>query len=199
MDALETYLKDLRDIRSTGAGVAETSFCPAISNLLNDIGKSLKPKVRCVMNIANRGAGLPDGGLFTASQFQKASDHEPKQGQPPERGVLEAKPTAEAVAKIARSEQVDRYCRKYGLVLVTNLRAFLLLGRGPDGKPAPMEAYSLAVDEKSFWAAAAHPQKMAVSFRWACKIFGGEAARGGPAGSQGAAAGAAATRSRVCR
>ena len=161
MNALETYLKDLRDIRSTGAAVAETSFYPAISNLLNEIGKSLKPKVRCVMNIANRGAGLPDGGLFTAGQFQKASDAEPKQGQPPERGVLEAKPTSESVEKIARSEQVERYCAKYGLVLVTNLRDFLLLGRGPDGKPAPMEAYRLAADEQSFWAAAAHPRKMA--------------------------------------
>jgi len=161
MNSLETYLKDLRDIRSTGAAVAETSFYPAISNLLNEIGKSLKPKVRCVINIANRGAGLPDGGLFTAGQFQRASDTEPKQGQPPERGVLEAKPTSESVERIAHSQQVERYCTKYGLVLVTNLRNFLLLGRGPDGKPAPMEAYRLAADEQSFWAAAAHPRKMA--------------------------------------
>jgi len=161
MNSLEAYLKELRDIRSTGAAVAETSFYPAISNLLNEIGKSLKPKVRCVINIANRGAGLPDGGLFTAGQFQKASDAEPKQGQPPERGVLEAKPTSESVEKIARSQQVERYCTKYGLVLVTNLRDFLLLGRGPDGKLAPMEAYRLAADEQSFWAAAAHPQKVA--------------------------------------
>ena len=161
MNALETYLKDLRDIRSTGAAVAETSFYPAISNLLNEIGGSLKPKVRCVMNIANRGAGLPDGGLFTAGQFQKASDAEPKQGQPPERGVLEAKPTSESVETIARSEQIGRYCAKYGLVLVTNLRDFLLLRRDSDGKPVAMEAYRLAADEPSFWAAAAHPRKMA--------------------------------------
>ena len=73
MNPLETYLKDLRDIRSTGAAVAETSFYPALSNLFNEIGKTLKPKVRCVINLANRGAGLPDGGLFTADQFQKAS------------------------------------------------------------------------------------------------------------------------------
>ena len=132
MNPLETYLKDLRDIRSTGAAVAETSFYPALSNLLNEIGKSLKPKVRCVINIANRGAGLPDGGLFTAGQFQKASD-----------ARAEARPAARAgrlggqadrpktVEKIARSEQVERYCAKYGLVLVTNLRDFLLLGREP--------------------------------------------------------------------
>ena len=44
---------------------------------------------------------------------------------------------------------------------MTNFRDFLLLGRGPDGKPVPMEAYSLAADEKSFSATTAHPQKMA--------------------------------------
>lgn len=110
MHPLEAYLKDLRDIRSTGAAVAETSFYPTLSNLLDEIGRSLKPRVRCVINLANRGAGLPDGGLFTASQFQKPSDEQPKPGQPPERGVLEAKPTAESVEKIARSAQVERYC-----------------------------------------------------------------------------------------
>lgn len=161
MSPLESYLRDLRDIRATGAGVAETSFYPALANLLNEVGKSLKPKVRCVMNLADRGAGIPDGGLFTANQFQKSGDAAPKQGQPPERGALEAKPTSEAVEKIARSKQVERYCGQYGLVLVTNFCDFLLLGRGPDGKPTALESYSLAGDEKSFWAAAAHPQKTA--------------------------------------
>ena len=80
MNPLETYLKELRDIRSTGANVAETSFYPALSTLLNEIGKTLKPKVRCVINIANRGAGLPDGGLFTPDQFQRASAAAPKTG-----------------------------------------------------------------------------------------------------------------------
>ncbi len=41
---LEAYLKELRDIRGTGAAVAETSFYPALSNLLNEIGKTLKPR-----------------------------------------------------------------------------------------------------------------------------------------------------------
>jgi hypothetical protein len=67
MNPLESYLTQLRDIRCTGAAVAETSFYPALSNLFNEIGKGLRPKVRCVINIANRGAGLPDGGFFAAS------------------------------------------------------------------------------------------------------------------------------------
>ena len=161
MNPLETYLKDLRDIRSTGAAVAETSFYPALSNLFNEIGKTLKPKVRCVMPIADRGAGLPDGGLFTAEQFQKAGDTKPKAGQFPARGVVEVKGPAEDVRKIIQREQVKRYFTEYGLVLVTNYRDFLLVGRDTQGKPLPMEGFTLAENEVAFWSAAAHPQKTA--------------------------------------
>ncbi len=161
MDPLETYLKEIREVHAIGAGVEEISYYPALSGLLNEIGRSLKPKVRCVMNLANRGAGMPDGGFFTPDQFQKAADMEPRKGQPPSRGALEAKPPSEDVQKVARTKQVERYCAEYGLVLVTNLRAFLLLGRDPQGKSLPMEAYTLADDERGFWTAAAHPQKTA--------------------------------------
>ncbi len=61
MPGLEEYLRELRDIRSTGAGVKETSYYPALSNLLNEIGKALKPRVRCILQLANRGSGSPDG------------------------------------------------------------------------------------------------------------------------------------------
>ena len=44
MNPLETYLAELRDIRSTGAAVAETSFYAPLSNLLNEIGKTLSPR-----------------------------------------------------------------------------------------------------------------------------------------------------------
>ena len=159
MNPLETYLKDLHEIRSTGAAVAETSFYPVLSNLLNEIGKNLKPKVRCVINIANRGAGLPDGGLFTADQFQRQADAAPKQGQLPARGVMEVKGPGDDVRKIARSEQVKRYSAKYGLVLVTNYRDFLLLGRDAQQNLLPMEGFTLADTEEAFWHVVGHPQK----------------------------------------
>jgi hypothetical protein len=69
MNPLETYLKELRDIRATGAATEETSYYTPLANLLNEIGRGLKPKVRCVIPIADRGAGLPDGGFFAATQF----------------------------------------------------------------------------------------------------------------------------------
>jgi len=161
MNPLETYLKDLRDIRSTGAAVEETSYYPTLSNLVNEVGKGLKPKVRCVINIANRGAGIPDGGLFTRDQFQKASDTAPKQGQLPARGVIEVKGPAEEVREVAHSEQVKRYLSKYDLVLVTNYRDFLLLGRDGQGNELPMETYTLADSEAAFWKATAAPRKTA--------------------------------------
>ena len=71
MNPLETYLQDLSDIHSSGSGVKETSYYGTLANLFNEVGKTLKPRVRCIINIANRGAGLPDGGFFTPDQFQK--------------------------------------------------------------------------------------------------------------------------------
>ena len=70
MDALEAYLSELSANRAAGS-VPETSGYGALANLLNEVGHKLKPRVRCVVNPANRGAGIPDGGLFVANQFER--------------------------------------------------------------------------------------------------------------------------------
>jgi len=88
---LETYLRELYYIRNSGGGVKETSGYPALSQLLNEIGKTLKPKVRCVINLQNQGAGLPDGGLYSGEQYQKRGKDDPLQGQLPARGCIEVK------------------------------------------------------------------------------------------------------------
>lgn len=146
-DPTATYLHELRDIRATGANVKETSFYPALANLLNDVGKRLKPKVRCVINLANRGAGLPDGGLFTPDQFQRASEAAPLPGQLPARGAIEIKGTGDDVHTIAAGEQVTRYLGHYRLVLVTNDRDFVLMGRDAEGHPIKLEEYRLAAND----------------------------------------------------
>ena len=128
MNPLETYIRELYDIRSTGAATPETAYYPALSNLLNEVGKTLKPKVRCIINLKNRGAGLPDGGLFTPDQFQR-TDTEPLPGTIPARGVIEVKPASDDTWLTAEGEQVSRYWGKYRQVLVTNLRDFLLVGQ----------------------------------------------------------------------
>ena len=161
MAPLETYLRELRDIRSSGAAVKETSYYPALSNLLNEVGRQIKPHVRCIINIANRGAGIPDGGLFTPDQFQKASDAKPLPGQLPARGVIEVKPASDDAWVTAEKAQVSRYWGKYRQVLVTNYRDFLLVGQDADGNPVKLESFRLAESEKAFWSAAIRPRSLA--------------------------------------
>lgn len=162
MTPLETYLAELMAIRATGAGVKETSYYPALANLLNSLGEQLRPKVRCVLTLANRGAGLPDGGLFTPDQFQKLEGGaEPLPGGLPARGVIEVKSTGDDAFVIAQGEQVTRYWGHYRQVLVTNYRDFVLVGEDAGSHAARLECYRLAKSEKDFWAQAAHPRKMA--------------------------------------
>ncbi|MBP1465378.1 N-6 DNA methylase [Candidatus Chloroploca sp. M-50] len=165
MDIVATYLRDLRDIRSSGSAVKETSFYPALSTLLNAVGAELRPRVRCVLTLKNRGAGIPDGGLFTADQIGR---HAPSDAFPaplPARGVLEVKGAGDDVAAIARSPQVQKYLDGYGQVLVTNYRDFVLVGRDAHGRPLPQERYRLAATEAEFWAQVADPVVFAAIHR----------------------------------
>ncbi len=67
MTALADYFKNLRDIYNTGSAVKETSYYSVFEAMANAYGKELKPKVRCVINLKNKGAGIPDAGFFTSS------------------------------------------------------------------------------------------------------------------------------------
>jgi hypothetical protein len=156
---LESYLRDLSEAHS--AGVPETSHYPALRTLLNEIGGTLKPKVRCVINPKNKGAGIPDGGLYTPDQLPKGGDPEPPLGTLPARGAIEAKSTKDDVFAVAVSEQVAKYLKLYRQVLLTNFRDFVLVALDSNGGPKILESYKLAVDEESFWIAAAHPQALA--------------------------------------
>jgi hypothetical protein len=159
MHVLQTYLRELRDIRSLGAGVKEISYYPALSNLLNAVGHTLKPRVRCVMNLANVGAGMPDGGLFTPDQLQKGSE-EARGGQLPSRGAIECKGTRDDAWVTAEGSQVSRYGDRYRRVLVTNYRDFVLVGTDREGRPVVLETFRLAANERAFWEAAAKPANL---------------------------------------
>jgi len=163
---VEQYLSDISAIHATRANVAETSFYPALATLLNAVGATLAPKVRCIIHLKNRGAGLPDGGLFTAEQFKnkrgaEADDDTIFTAQLPARGVLEVKAPGAALLAVAQSDQVKRYWERHGLVLVTNLHAFVLVGKDQNGQPALLETYALCATAEEFWRLAAHPQSTA--------------------------------------
>lgn len=161
MDALAHYLHEATAIR--GTGVKETSFYPALATLFNDVGKTLKPRVRCIIHPTGKGAGLPDGGFFTPDQLRGDADTfaAMKANLLPARGVLEVKGAADDAPTVAHSPQVAKYLQRYGLVLVTNLRDFLLVEAGPDGKATTIDRYTLAPNEAAFWELAARPTDVA--------------------------------------
>ncbi|HVA63980.1 MAG TPA: type ISP restriction/modification enzyme [Terriglobales bacterium] len=158
--AIADYLRRVAEIKASGAAVAELSFYPALDQLLNALGGALRPKVRCILSLKNRGAGLPDGGLFTIEQLHH---DEPPPNQKPTRGAIEVKPPADSLSAWVGAEQVEDYVRGYGVVLLTNLRGFamLALSSGSTGRPQEMERYELAPTDKAFWSAAAHPERTA--------------------------------------
>ena len=156
--AVETYLDDLRRIRASGGATGERSSYGPLANLLNAVGATLKPKVFCVGELADQGAGHPDFGLYTAKQVQRGR---PREGQAPERGVVEVKSPHEDLRAPAVREQVVRYWGRYRLVLVTNLREFGLVGPDPDGGEAMLESFRLAESEEAFARRLEHPRTLA--------------------------------------
>ena len=163
MTALESYLRELNDVHSSGAAVPETSYYPALSNLLNEVGDSLKPKVRCIINPKNQGGGIPDGGLYLESQVKNNPQAESLKGPLPARGVMEVKGVKADVRSIVGGQQVANYLKTYGQVLVTNLREFVLVGPNAAGAPLELESYALAASEEDFWMAAGSYRKAAAS------------------------------------
>ena len=79
--AVEDYLANLRQIRASGGATPELSLRTPLENLLNAVGAALKPKVFCVGELADQGAGHPDFGLYAAKQRRKGQT--PRGQKPP--------------------------------------------------------------------------------------------------------------------
>ena len=145
-------------MRASGGGTVERSYYPALANLLGAVGHGLKPKVFCVLEGADQGAGHPDYALYTAKQVQKGR---PREGQVPERGVVEVKGVEDDAWLTAESDQVSRYWGRYRLVLVTNTRDFVLVGADALGDPAKLETFQLAENADDFWRRLEKPRAFA--------------------------------------
>ena len=158
--AVAAYCAELQRVHACGGATGERSSYGPLSTLLSGVGALLRPKVFCVGELANQGAGHPDFGLYGARQVQKGR---PREGQIPERGVVEVKGANDDAWLTAASDQVSRYWERYRLVLVTNLRHFVLVGEDSVGRPAKLETFQLAESAAAFWQALEKPQAFARS------------------------------------
>ena len=64
--AAAAYFAGLRRVRASGGATGERSSYGPLANLLNAVGAAPKPKVFCVQEFADQGAGHPDFGLYAA-------------------------------------------------------------------------------------------------------------------------------------
>ncbi len=149
-EVLRQYLRRMAEVRATGAATNETSYYGPLENLLNALGQQLRPRVVANGQIRNQGAGHPDFGLYGEAQCRHG-DPIGGSGAVPERGVVEVKGLAEETWLTADTPQVTQYWQHYGLVLVTNYRAFLLIGRDEGGAPRRLESFILAESDQAFW------------------------------------------------
>ena len=145
--AVEAYFAELGRIRASGGATGERSSYGPLANLLNAVGATLKPKVFCVGELADQGAGHPDFGLYAARQVQRGR---PREGQTPERGVVEVKAASDDAWLTAAGDQVSRYWDRYRLVLVTNTRDFVLVGEDAAGRALRLETFRLADSAEDF-------------------------------------------------
>jgi hypothetical protein len=144
---LDVYFDEVRRIRATKAGTAETSYYPAIVMMLNRVGDVLRPKVFCPHHPSGD-SGIPDFGLFEQAQFKRDEAPEWTGAVNPERGVVEAKGASHSMATLLASKQIrEKYLPTYGLLLATNLWQFRLIG----STGAILETFDLAADEATFW------------------------------------------------
>ena len=145
-EAVQRYFRAVADTRSSGGATAERSYYTALANLLDAVGGTHDPKVRCVTELSDMGAGHPDMGLYSARQLRQDQDR-----PLPERGVVEVKSPTQDARETAEGEQVRNYRGLYDLVLVTNLREFLLQGESEDGERVTLESFKLAESEEAFF------------------------------------------------
>ena len=158
--AVETFFAELRRIRASGAATDERSTYFPLATLLSAVGATLKPKVFCIVEPTDQGAGHPDLYLYVEKQLQSGRPRK-GQAQTPERGVVEVKAPDKDTHEQSVRDQVSRYWERYNLVLVTNLREFQLVGQGAAGDEVTLEAYRLADSEEALDAALEKPRAFA--------------------------------------
>jgi len=141
------YLESLHTVQGTGKATAEQSYKSKLEALLTAIGEDFDPELFAHMEVKQDGAGQPDLGIS-----------EKKSGNL--RLVVEVKGTKDNIYDTADGEQVSKYWKRYGFVLVTNFREFVLVARdAATGEPRVETRYRLSATSEAFWKA--KPSKLA--------------------------------------
>ncbi|MBY0311381.1 MAG: N-6 DNA methylase [Phycisphaerales bacterium] len=141
------YLEGLHDVHGTGKATAEQSYKSKLEALLTAIGEDFDPELFATMELKQEGAGQPDLGIF-----------EKKSGNL--RLVVEVKGTKDNIHDTASGDQVSKYWKRYGFVLVTNFREFVFVARDAETGEAKVETrYRLSATSEAFWRA--KPAKLA--------------------------------------
>lgn len=144
---VHSYLESLHAVRGTGKATDEQSFKSKLEALLSAVGSECDPELFATMELKQEGAGQPDLGVF-----------EKKSGNL--RLVVEVKGTKDNIHDTASGDQVSKYWKRYGFVLVTNFREFVLVAREAETGEAKVETrYRLGATSDAFWRA--KPDKLA--------------------------------------
>ena len=158
--AVESFFTELKRLRQSGAATDERSTYFPLATLLSAVGATLKPKVFCIVEPTDQGAGHPDLYLYVERQLQRGQPRK-GQAQTPERGVVEVKAPDKDTHEKSVRDQVSRYWERYNLVLVTNLREFELVGQDAAGEEMTLESFQLADSEDALDQALARPRAFA--------------------------------------
>ena len=71
--AVVTHFAHLGRVDGAGGATGERSRYGSLTSLLNAVGSALKPKVFCVGELADQGAGHPDFGLYLHVRYRGAN------------------------------------------------------------------------------------------------------------------------------
>lgn len=167
MAKIETVAKDyftrMAEIRGTPSTTKEESYKGALEKLFIAIGRMGRLKVKCIPEPQKRRSGRPDYAFFSVSQRRRSSG-EWKVNEIPEHGVVEAKSPSEDVVEVSMGEQTRGYLNDYGLVLVTNHRAYVLVQLDGSGNVREVDKFVIAESEAEFWTQLEKPKAMAIRY-----------------------------------
>jgi len=133
-DAILTFFTNVRDTHVSGVGAKKPHTTPTLQTCL----------IRLVSHEAQGTVHHPPaqhrrrstGSRFDHNRPEVAAEGPLADGLNPARGVMDTKSPGDDALATANSEQVLKYLNKYGLVLVTNLRDFILVGRVHGNRPS---------------------------------------------------------------